>query len=372
MRRFMVYCLTAVLGGGLTTSQAQVDLNNEDFARAAVVVLTFDYLAAGCNERGGFAPNDLRAVSEWESLNAVAQVRRRIEALEADRGVAARLATIRAGIRERMQPVYPAQSCMAAAATVRLDDAQLARNSPDLIASLVGTTTAAAPAKPRPADRSPTARPRSTGRAVELAKDIDSFGFHTRMTMGVGGFLTTTVYPIVLFKDGQALKEVAALNHPEGIDAHRRARPKDWTRWRRGGKGIQIIDSQGAWDDLAFPVTYATLPKGFKLDGLYRSMSGAGTVGVGGTDSVAAWRDYTFAANGRVVREGDAGAYSAIAGSSTAVASIAPDAQGRYTIDGLTLRITYDGRSTESRIIVTDPKDPKGAIWLDGGGYVRR
>lgn len=39
---------------------------------------------------------------------------------------------------------------------------------------------------------------------------------------------------------------------------------------------------------------------------------------------------------------------------------------------GITLVITYHDGSTESRIIVTDPKDAKGAIWLDGVGYSRR
>jgi hypothetical protein len=34
--------------------------------------------------------------------------------------------------------------------------------------------------------------------------------------------------------------------------------------------------------------------------------------------------------------------------------------------------IAYDDGSTEQRVVITDPGDPKAAIWLDGTGYVRR
>ena len=36
------------------------------------------------------------------------------------------------------------------------------------------------------------------------------------------------------------------------------------------------------------------------------------------------------------------------------------------------LHISYADGSAEHRILIADPKDPKGAIWLDGQGYVQR
>ena len=36
------------------------------------------------------------------------------------------------------------------------------------------------------------------------------------------------------------------------------------------------------------------------------------------------------------------------------------------------LNIRNDDGSEESRLIITDPKDPTGAIWLDGQGYAQR
>ena len=54
-----------------------------------------------------------------------------------------------------------------------------------------------------------------------------------------------------------------------------------------------------------------------------------------------------------------------------ATSSVAPSQRGQYRIDGLTLFIDYDDGSAESRIIITDPGDQDGAIWLDGFGYKR-
>lgn len=52
--------------------------------------------------------------------------------------------------------------------------------------------------------------------------------------------------------------------------------------------------------------------------------------------------------------------------------SVAPNQRGRYRVEGLTLYITYDDGSSERRILITDPKNPKSAIWLNGVGYSRR
>ena len=109
-----------------------------------------------------------------------------------------------------------------------------------------------------------------------------------------------------------------------------------------------------------------------RLDGLFRSLSGAGNIAVGGTQSVAAWRDYRFFPDGRVQREGGAGSRSEAGHTSVVTSSKAPGRQGRYRIDGLLLAIDYDDGSSERRVVITDPNDPKSVIWLDGIGYVRR
>lgn len=179
------------------------------------------------------------------------------------------------------------------------------------------------------------------------------------------------VYPIVLFRGGEVLLDVTGLSFPAGLEAHRRAHPEDWSRWRREGGKLQVA-RDGGWKNPSFQATYPRLPDGFRLDGLFRSLSGTGTLAVGGTQEVTAWSDYRFSADGSVVRGGGVGGRSEAGNASVATSSAARTRRGRYSIDGLTLRITYDDGSVESRILIADPTDPKTAIWLDGVGYVRR
>ena len=61
---------------------------------------------------------------------------------------------------------------------------------------------------------------------------------------------------------------------------------------------------------LSFPATYRTLPHGFRLEGLFRLLSGTGTLAAGGADSVAAFTEYTFVRTGGVVRGGSAGGFT--------------------------------------------------------------
>lgn len=200
---------------------------------------------------------------------------------------------------------------------------------------------------------------------------IDSFGFHSRLAMGVGGFLTTNIHPVVLFRDGRALLKVDGLAFPAGLDAHRRARPADWTRWRRADGALEIQGSKG-WTKLAFQTTYPKLPAGFRLEGRFRRLGGTGTVAVGGGDSVAAWSEYQFSGAGRVTHSRGAGARAEAGGGSVAAKSSAPLRSGTYRVDGLALRIRWSDGGSDSHILVTDPRDPNSAIWLDGHGYARR
>jgi hypothetical protein len=360
-----------LLLGAAPLAFAAPDFNDEGFVRAATVVMTYDYLAGGCAERGGLSSDARKLVAEWEARNQVALVRQRLVELENDRVASGKIAQLRSGIRTAMQSVYPQQSCPGAAALVKLPASQIATENAAVLAALAPAANTSG-AKPAEAAPSPRATKSANSAASQLAPLIDSFAFDTRTTMGVGGFLTTTVYPVVLFRDGRALKDIKALASPGGIVAHQRTNAKSWTRWRRSNSRIQLQDSEDGWRSLAFSATYGALPNDFRLDGSFSSLSGVGTLGVGGTDSVVAWRSYAFSKNGLVVRGGGAGAYAAVSGGSTAVSSIAPSQRGRYRIDGLTLFITYDDGSSESRLIVTDPKDPTGAIWLDGTGYAQR
>lgn len=349
-------------------------VNNDAFLRAAVIVATFDQLATACDRRGGLSATDARSLAAWQATNGLPTLRTSIQALsEAQRTKVERSATqvVSAALSSR-----GVGACAALVSLTKLPDAQIATHSPHLLTPADRSGAAADPpavAAPATAPTTATGAPGPTSSAtsssVTLLAQIDSFGFDTRLMMGVGGFLTTNVFPVVLFKNGDVLRDVEGLAFAGGLAAHRRAKPNDWTRWRRNRDRLEIENRKG-WEALPFQTTYTAMPPDFRLDGRFRSVSGTGTVAIGGTDAVTAWRAYTFTRDGRILRGSGAGAQSANGDGSVVATSVAPNQRGRYRIDGLTLHITYDDGSVEQRVLITDPKKPT-AIWIDGVGYVQ-
>lgn len=204
-----------------------------------------------------------------------------------------------------------------------------------------------------------------------VLSEIEAFGFDSAMTMGVGGFLTTRIYPVVLFRGGDALTKVEGLASPGGVARHRRDHPDHWTQWRRSGNEIQLL-KKNSWTNLPFRTTYPRLPDDFRLDGFFRSLSGTGSIAIGGSQEAAAWREYRFWNDGRIHRGGGAGARGADGGGSVVATAVAPNLRGRYRVEGLEVVIDWDDGSSERRILITDPMDPKASIWIDGVGYARR
>lgn len=391
-------CWTTVLAA------QSLDSNDRPFANAAVIVLGHDILAARCAEHSSIPADGVAKIETWVRENEVERIRERTRELEQIPDQRRQFSIVRRIFGSRFS-VQGSAACKTAVDATQRDDAQFAKNSPAMIAALrtryaavasnaaptserTGVPTPGVPktsngaARPQPPTPVPTvgaAPPTGTTAPLpvtlaaqnDLAARIDRFGFDSRLGMGVGGFLTTNIFPVVLFKDGTALTEIEGLNFPGGLAAHRRANPDDWTRWRHQGDEWQL-QSKGKWEKLAFRATYSTLPAGFHLTGHYSRLGGTGTVGVGGTASVTVVREYSFGADGQVVRGGAAGSSTRDGNASVVTSNVAPNRRGRYSIDGVTLRIRYDDGSQEQRIIVTDPADPKSVIWLDGDGFTRR
>lgn len=227
-----------------------------------------------------------------------------------------------------------------------------------LLAAAVHTQ---APGTPRRA----TAAPAST-----VVDRIAAFAFDSRPGIGFGGAVTVRVVPLVLFTDGSVLLDIRGLADPAGLEAHRAARPAQWGRWRRNG-GVLQVERNGRWARAGFQTTYATLPAGFRLDGEFRALSGVGTIATGGSAAVTAVTEYRFTSDGRVVRGRAVGATGTAGDVGAVTSTVPPTARGRYRIDGIVLHVTWDDGSTESRILVTDPRSPS-SLWLDGVGYARR
>jgi hypothetical protein len=342
--------LPILINSSMVRAQQSPD---EAFVKASLLVGTVDRLSTQCKAGKGFNNKQSAAISTWETEQNVGTIRTQMRSLSAD---------------ERQQ-IDRAATSVIAALSKKLDT-----DDPCKIATAIVTSSTAkvATSTPKPEQRvtrksKSTTTTASSSTIASRVSEIDSFGFDTRVAMGVGGFLTQDIYPVVLFQNGTALKKVEALSSTDGLAEQRNSRPKDWTKWRRNNGKVQLLSDKG-WQNLPFPVTYKTLPANFRLNGTYRSLSGTGNVAIGGSDSVAAWETYSFTSAGRVIRGSGAGSSNEGVTSS----SVAADRRGRYQIDGLMLRMTYDDGSTEQRLIIANPKDPKTAIWLDGTGYSRR
>lgn len=343
---------------------------------AAVVVLTFDRLDAGCRTSGAYSAAQRSQIDQWQQHNAVGAVRARLPQLQRDAELARKLDQSATQIVQ-MARQKGARDCDAAASLTRIPDAQFGQVVPAVVApapdAVVSSSTRTAPSSaPSSATSAPAAgvAPRPAVASATLLASIDSFGFATRPKMGIGGFIALDIYPIVLFKSGEVLKDVPGLAYPGGLAAHRAAHADEWTRWRRAGGKLQLLDD-GKWDDMEFQ-TYARLPADLRLNGRFRSLSGTGNLAVGGSQSVTVVDEYRFTADGRVVRSGAVGS-TAAAGDTSVVRRGGPrERRGRYRMDGLLLRIDYEDGPGEARILIADPKDPDGVIWLDGESYVQR
>lgn len=335
--------------------------------QAAVVLRTFDHFSAACEQGGGFSDGQAKQIDAWRSAQGVEQVRARLPAVARD---PARQRLVEQSTTSIVKQLAAGglEGCAAAVALTRTRQAQFSTVAPQFFAAAPTPSESRRSEKPR-VTAAPAVGPSRAN--AELLARIDSFGFDTRLVMGVGGFLTTDVYPIVLLRDGQALTRVEGLVLPGSLAEHQRTHAKAWTHWRREGDELQIAGEKG-WKKLPFQTTYRRLPDGFRLNGVFRRLGGAGTVAVGGADSVVAWSEYRFSDDGRVVRDSGAGGQAETGGTSVATRSAAPNRRGTYRVEGLMLHIIYDDGSMEDSVLIADPNDPKSTIWLDGEGYAQR
>jgi hypothetical protein len=343
----------ALLACGPTAGAADAD---NALLQAAVIVTTFDRLDAGC--AAGYTVEQREQVRRWQADNDVDALRARLPELRADAAVA----RLDRSVQQIVQIARRkgASDCTAAASLVKLPDARIGKVEP--------ARHAAPTPPPAPAT---AAAPVPDAVAATTLEQIDSFAFATRPKMGMGGFIALDIHPVVLFKSGELLTEVRGLRFTGGLAAHRAAHPHAWTRWRREGGQLQMLKA-GQWTGLPFNKTYPRLPPDLRLAGTFRSVGGTGNVAIGGTQAVTVVDEYRFSADGRVVRRGAVGG-TAQAGDTSVVTRGGPgERAGRYRVEGLLLRIAFDDGSGEQRVLITDPDQPGGALWLDGESYVQR
>jgi hypothetical protein len=202
-----------------------------------------------------------------------------------------------------------------------------------------------------------------------VAKGVLGYGLIQSSGLGYGGMVTVIYKPVVLFTSGEILLDVKGLAESAGIAADRAGNPGRWSTWRKTGGKYEYAGKSGNWRPILNNQVWAEPPSAAGLQGRFVATGGTGNTALGGTSAVFVQTTYRFLPGGRLVREGLASSTSQASGASTVTGSKGERA-GRYTIEGLTLKIVYDDGRQDSAILMTHPTD-KDIIWINGIAYTR-
>jgi hypothetical protein len=215
-------------------------------------------------------------------------------------------------------------------------------------------------------------------------KDAQIAGIYTegRNTMGAGGFMTGfEIDGPVLLKDGRAFSDFG--RPPAYIDPTADALkvPGNWGRWTRAGSTITLRWNDG--ETSTVPVSGDNLmtggPKGMKLNGEYRHVSGGGNQAFGGGNSFLSESSYTFFPDGTFSSDRSSsfmvGPGAGADGASAMGGNNGGGTRGRYDVEGYTLKLTYpDGRISRlsfAAYVHEMGKADRDLLMLNGTVYFR-
>lgn len=236
-------------------------------------------------------------------------------------------------------------------------------------ASAAATVASARPTATTTAAAKPATGALDLRSLTERTGEIETIAFYSRMQMGVGGAFMLVPTPLVLFKNGEALRDMKQLTDPAGLAANHTSHEHEWTKWRRNGSAIEELEGT-TWKKISYTKTYDRLPKGFKLSGSYEHISGTGNTAFGGGASIAAWSDLVFDRDGTFHTGGGISGSIEDANSRAIASGTAASQHGTYEVNGYVLTFHYSDGHDENRMITTDASDTS-TIWLDGLGYTR-
>jgi hypothetical protein len=183
---------------------------------------------------------------------------------------------------------------------------------------------------------------------------------------GVGGMVLPDYKPIVLFKDGMAIRNFEQPASEIDVSKFVKEQPDDVTRWQRTAQGYSV---QWPGDDKPEVTEFGaerpkTFPAGHRLNDYWKRLSGGGNAAMGGDVSVAVSNGYRFFADGRFSTD------SAVSASAPGVfTGSTGDDGGTYSINGNALVLTYgNGKIKRLSLYYGGPiNDP--VLWLAGDSY---
>lgn len=220
----------------------------------------------------------------------------------------------------------------------------------------------------------PRTTPAATnGTASSYLPEMTGLYLHEEYGSGVGGMITISYEPYILFPDGTITSDLYYIPNSQADMAQWRARkPKWWGTWTKEGEKISI-----RWNDpRSKPETwerwFAARPgtEAMALTGLYRSMGGGGNTALGGNIMIAAWKDFKFSPGGTVVKGGGSGSMNSGPGASVATASNKQPAQANYLVHPYTIELHYADGHSERQWFYRFP-DSDDVIGIGGSTYIK-
>lgn len=204
--------------------------------------------------------------------------------------------------------------------------------------------------------------PISTG----LNRPVEATLLELNYITGVGGMILPDYQPVVLFKDGTAIRNFEQPVSDIDVAKFVKAQPDDVTRWQRTASGYSI---QWPTDDKPEITEFGaerpqTFPAGHRLNDYWKRLSGGGNTVMGGDVSVAVSNGYRFFANGSFSTD------SAVSSSALGVfvGSTGNDS-GTYSITGNGLVLAYGNGKTKRLSLYYGGAISDPVLWLAGDSY---
>lgn len=181
---------------------------------------------------------------------------------------------------------------------------------------------------------------------------------------GYGGYIYPVYNPYVFFKDGTYVKEPKIPINELNLESITTDHAVSWGSWQRTGSKVTLTDrrSQNWEKDWPGAPGFPT-KKGESLNGAFSSLSGGGSLAVGGSVGTISYASMTFTSDGWFTNEqlgaGTASNHTAFSQQTTA---------GRYELEGYAITLRFNNGDTK-RFFFCYYGDDKRVFRLAGRTY---
>ncbi len=198
-----------------------------------------------------------------------------------------------------------------------------------------------------------------------LGSNVERLSLMLDYEAGYGGYIYPVHNPYVFFKDGKYVKEPKIPVDELNMDALTTDQAGNWGTWERNGDRVFLTNRNGDQSDKEWPSSPAfPAKKGETIAGSYKTLSGGGTLAVGGSVGVLSYGNMTFTSDGWFTNEqlgvGTGSGHVAYSRATTA---------GRYELDGYAITLKFNSGDTK-RFFFCYYGDDKRVFRVSGRTYV--